>query len=140
MVGRDRHDRQPRETDEIEPLEGGIGFDLGQRDGPRQRLRGADLDDDDLRILLGRIGNGRRAHARETHDALLLPRVVDHDLVARRQAPHVAQRDAVSDAVPNALPLPFEVMEAVVVRFGLEKPIGHRASSAAAAAPLVAVF
>ena len=82
------------------------------------------------RVRVG-IRIGRRLA--DADDRLLVAGVVDQDPVAARHRAEVLARERVRDAVPGRPSVALELRERVTARFGLEEPIRHAVSPAAAA-------
>jgi len=118
-----RHHRQPRDPDQIEILEPGVGLDFLERHRPRQLPHRADVDDVRLAGLVGRIRIGVAERLRDPHHGFLVAGVIVEDLIALLDGSEIPLRDRILDAAPDGLLVFHELVVAVVRRFFFEQPV-----------------
>src|SRR5215217_2227326 len=119
---RDRNDRQSRLPDQREIGENGIGFDGGQGDGLGQAPVRFHVDHGQLSVRILGIGVGLTYHSRQPDNFLLGPGVIDHQRVAQSHAPDVPEGHRIAHPIPDRALLPFQLLEGVHLRVGLENP------------------
>jgi len=120
LIVRYRHHRQPRDPDEREVFEPGIGLDLLERDRALELLHGAHVHDVRLAGGVVGIGIGVAERLRDPDDLLLVAGVVVEHLVALLDRAQVPLRDRVLHPAPGRLLVLHERIEAIVRRLFFE--------------------
>ena len=115
-----RHHRESGNSDQLPVGEPPIGLDLGERHRADHPFDRNQLDHHHLRIRLFWIGIGGLGDPGDAHDPLLGAGVIDETLIPRRHCPEIAERHRVGHAIPDARPVPLEIVVTVGGRLSLE--------------------
>ena len=86
-----------------------VGFDLGERDRPLERLAGSELNDHQAPGLVVRIGIRSLRDRGGADDRLLFSGVIEEDAVALLHLAQVALRDRIPHTRPDRAPILYEL-------------------------------